>query len=91
MDESSGILIVATILIAAAVAILPLNANKTPQHTSILTGAKYYEEVMESESEQRFLTVARMPKFIFLIFLSNKHFLRYKNTPCNFICCNFIS
>ena len=68
MDENDFLIAVA-ILVALVVAILPSNANKTPQHTSILTGAKYFEEVMESESEARFLTVARMPKAIFQLFL----------------------
>ena len=67
MDENDFLIAVA-ILVALVVAILPSNANKTPQHTSILTWAKYFEEVMESESEARFLTVARMPKAIFQLF-----------------------
>ena len=49
-------------------AILPdlLVKEKVTQHNSILTGALYYAELINSENENRFLNAARMNKETFI-------------------------
>lgn len=58
-------------LVIIVIAYFKMYVYKEPQHTSILTGAQYYKEVMETRNERRFFEVARMPRetFIFLLAL----------------------
>ena len=43
--------------------------DPVPQHTSVLTGKLYYEELMNTENEHRFRDVARMNNPTFKKFL----------------------
>lgn len=40
--------------------------DKTPSHTSVLTGSRYVEELLSSKNHQRILDVLRMPLATFL-------------------------
>jgi hypothetical protein len=61
--------LVAEVIYACIPSILPI--NPVPEHTSVLTGAMYYRELMDSDSGPRFLNACRMykPTFIRLLHL----------------------
>lgn len=52
--------------IVASVLPLILVEEPIPQHDSLLTGQRYYKEVMKSPSFNRFMNVARMEKETFV-------------------------
>ena len=60
---------VATVVMVV-VAYFKMYCFKEPQHTSVLTGAQYYKEMMATRSEPRFFEVARMPRDTFVHFLN---------------------
>lgn len=51
--------------------------KRIPYHTSLLTGKLYYEELMQTANEQRFIDCTRMRRDTFLILLA---ILQQKNT-----------
>jgi hypothetical protein len=57
------------VLVLAAVALADHGGQPQPipQHNSMLTGALYYEEIMATVDENRFLHVARMDKATFIL------------------------
>ena len=64
---------------------LLLSEEPVPQHDSALTGALYYEELMNTNSESRFRNTARMDKPTFLRLLN---LIRDEGNlqPSKFIC-----
>jgi hypothetical protein len=65
--ENVVLLIIVSVMLAAASVVI--KKTKTPQHNSILTGNMYYEEIMDTISESRFLHVCRMDKTTFIKFV----------------------
>jgi hypothetical protein len=59
------------VMITIVIAVLPLllEDDPIPQHTSILTGRAYYDELMDSQSEPLFRTACRMDRGTFVKFV----------------------
>ena len=55
--------------VVAAVWVILLRRERVPQHTSILTGQLYYNEIIEHNNVAYFRTIARMEKESFLLLL----------------------
>ena len=55
--------------VVAAVWVIVLRRERVPQHTSILTGQLYYNEIIEHNNVAYFRTIARMEKESFLLLL----------------------
>jgi hypothetical protein len=58
------------LLMAAMLVIAELLKPPVPQHTSILTGARYFEELMGTNNSNRFRTMARINKETFVNLLN---------------------
>ena len=55
--------------VVAAVWVIILRRERVPQHTSILTGQLYYNEIIVHNSVAYFRTIVRMEKKSFLLLL----------------------
>ena len=55
--------------VVAAVWVIVVRQERVPQHTSILTGQLYYNEIIEHNNVAYFRTIARMEKESFLLLL----------------------
>jgi len=64
MDDN--VIYTASFIIIAAISVVFVRNKPVPQHDSILTGSKLYAELMNTNSEARFRTDARMDKPTFL-------------------------
>ena len=56
--------------VVAAVWVIVVRQERVPQHTSILTGQLYYNEIIEHNNVAYFRTIARMEKESFLLLLN---------------------
>ena len=67
------ITLVATVLAASRA----INGGPVPQHDSILTGQRYYAELMATRNSNRFHTAARMDKETFFITIGTSDHSRW--------------